>query len=247
MNNKIFFGKNDLRYFYFRYRDSSYYSMSVIILTISVCLVLIISVIIPLANNYFSVRNEVIAQREKIRIINENINFMRNINRDQLSAQLGLATRALPSEKDFGGILNALADSSIKSGVTVNDFKFVVGEIASKSAEVKNAAMSSSSSIDMVIILNGSTEGVSNFLKEINEKLPLAQVHEIVSTPEATTVNLKFYFKPYTEIAFKDDVLIRPLSPTKKDVLEKMAAWDTTQILDESNNFSSSSAVPLFE
>src|SRR3989344_9386493 len=120
MSKRVFFGQSDLRFYYFRYRDSKYYSLSIFLLTIIVCIILLINVIVHQFNNYLSIRQEVIAKKTAIKLINENINFMNNLDKSKLNSQLGTVTRALPVEKDFEGILNALSDSSIRSGVTLS-------------------------------------------------------------------------------------------------------------------------------
>src|SRR5688572_15699003 len=99
MNKKVFFGQNDLRFLYYRYKDSVYYSLSIFIVTIFVCIMLLVNIIFPQAGKYFSIRNEVISQREKISIINENINFIASIDKAELDSQLRIASRALPPDQ----------------------------------------------------------------------------------------------------------------------------------------------------
>ncbi|HUQ85412.1 MAG TPA: hypothetical protein VM077_03755 [Candidatus Limnocylindrales bacterium] len=247
MNNKLFFGKNDLRYLYFRFKDSSLYSISIILATITICFMLIASIIIPLANNYFSLRSEVIAKREQIRVVNENIEFMKNLNKDELEDQLAIVTSAVPAQKDFGGIIDALSDSSAKSGASVNDYKFVIGEIASGSARKVGEKKTVSQTIDMTISLEGNTLKVRNFLKELSEKSPLVEVFEIDGSSEYTLVKLKFHYKPYPVITIKADEAIAAVSPKKREVIEKLSKWKSTPIFNvEDLPTSSSSAVPLF-
>ncbi len=247
MNSKVFFGRNDIRYLYYRFKDSGLYSVSIIIITIAVCFILIASIIIPLANNYFSLRGEVISKREQIRIVNENIEFMKNLNKVELADQLAIATSAVPAQKEFGGIIYALADSAAKSGVSVNDYQFSVGEITSGSVIAGLVKGDNSQTIDMTITLEGSAVRVRNFLKEINEKSPLVEVYEVDKSTGSTLVKLKFHYKPFPEITIKGDEMIKLISQEKKAVIEKISSWKTSPVFEvESLPTSSSSAIPLF-
>lgn len=249
MNKRVFFGQNDIRFFYFRYKDSKYYSLSIFFLIIIVCVILFINFLTPQFNKYLSIRQEVIDKRERIRIINENINFMNNLDKSKLNTQLKTATRALPAEKDFYGILNALSDSSIRSGATLSDFSFNVGEIASKSADTTDKKTPSDNTIAVTVSVKGNIERIRLFLKLINENLPLSEVISVGNerSNNLTTINLKFYYKQYPEITFKADSSINPLAEEKIRLIEKLALWQRSSAKDIVIPVGTSSAAPLFE
>jgi len=238
MSKRVFFGQNDLRFLYFRYKDSNYYSISVIVLIIVVCVILVFMVIIPQAENYFSIRREVVALRSKISVLNENINFMNNIDKSVLNSQLNVTTQALPAEKDFAGINNALTASAIRSGVTIDDFVFNIG---------KESSAKSQSSVSLVIKVNGTIDRVKRFLKEISEKLPISEVSSIESSSNSTNVTLAFHYQSFPKIVFKEDEPITPLTDPKKALIQQLSSWQTGSNLPGFVPSGSSSAVPLFE
>lgn len=273
MSKRVFFGQNDIRYFYYRYKDSKYYSISLFALTIFVCVILLFGIIIPQIEKYFSIRKEVIAMREKVSLINQNISFMNTLDKTRLAKQLETVSLALPVEKNFSGILNAISESSVRAGVTLSDFNFSIGEISSKSAtNVSNMTSgtlpnSSSSSnlpqaaaaaspnsvldtttVDFTVIVSGSIDRVNLFIKEISEKLPISEISSIDNKDNSTTLSLKFHYKPYPDIKYTEDVLIKPLTQDKVLLIDRLSSWRTSAGNEEFTvPNGTNSAAPLFE
>jgi len=238
MSKNVFFGQNDLRFWYFRYKESNYYSWSILIATIVACAIIIFVVIIPQAENYFSIRSEVVALRSKINVMNENVNFMNNVDRSVLNSQLETATKALPAEQDFLLIINALNDSAISSGITLDDFDFNLD---------KGAVTKSQSSINIVIITNGSIDRVRQFLKEISQKLPISEISSIENSSNSTIINLGFDYKSLPKIVFNEEKPITSLTGLDQALINKLSSWQTTNNQPVTTPSGSSSAVPLFE
>ncbi len=262
MSRKVFFGQNDIRYYYNRYKDSKYYSVSVFLLVIIVCIVLLLGVIIPQFITYLSIRQEITAKQEQITIMNNNMAFINNLDKSALSRQLETATNALPAGKDFAGLLNAISDASIRSGVTLSDFNFSVGDISSKSAKNANSpellgapqsqtvlnTESVASAINLTVSINGDTERVKLFLKQLNEKIPLSEVTGIDKNDNTSVIVMEFYYKSYPEILFKEDVTLVPISIEKAKLIDMLASWKTSG--SEEGVFvpvGTNSATPLFE
>src|SRR3989442_361008 len=137
MSRDVMLGQNNLRFLYYRYKDSQYVSLGLVVLVVSVCLMLFSRVVIPQFENWFSIRNEVVETNARIDAIKSNINFMQNLDKSQLNTQAQIASSALPTEKDFGAMLNALSDAAVHAGVSLEDFTFQVGNIASASGSSK--------------------------------------------------------------------------------------------------------------
>ena len=88
MNNDTWIGKKGFRYFYYKFRDSEYYGLAIIGVTLLVCAVLLFNIIIPEVTQWFSIRDEVIATREQIATLQQNINFINNLDKNALNSQL---------------------------------------------------------------------------------------------------------------------------------------------------------------
>lgn len=239
MRKKVFFGQNDVRFLYYRYKDSDYYSWSLLLAALIVSAVLVMNVVIPLVRDNFSIRQEVQVLREKIRILNENINFMNNLDRTVLNSQVQTATRALPADKDYLSILSSLSEAAVLSGVSLDDFNF---------SNSKSLSEESKSSVILTIVVNGDIEKVKDFLKQVNSKLPIAEVVNVENSQNSTTVSLEFFYKPYPKLSYKEDEQIRPLTDKDRELLQKLSGWQRSSNFEEfdSPEGSSSGAVPLF-
>lgn len=245
MSKELFINSKDIRLLYLRYKDSSYYTIFLISLVLLVCFILFFQLALPQLQNWFSIRNEVIATRDRIAVINQNMNFINGLDKTVLDEQVTIATSALPFEKDFGGILNALTDASVKAGVSLDDYSFQLGNIASVSAQ-KGKKVNTFSSVQVTVAIGGDISNVSTFLKEVNTKLPLSEVTSVNGDSSTTTVKLQFYQKSFPKIVFTDDKPLEPLSAEQEDQLSEFESWlpavgsQTTQVV------SSDSAIPLF-
>lgn len=249
MKKDIWIGKKNLRFYYYRYRDSSYYSISLIVFTILACFVLIFQVIIPQINNWFSIRNEVITTQETIRILNSNINLMRSLDKAALDAQLQIASSTIPPEKDFGTILNALADASISSGVSLQDFTFQVGDITSSVNQAVNISQKELSTVTLTVVVNGKLDGVKRFIERLGKKIPISEVTTLDGSVDSLSMKMQFYQKKLPDIEFRDKETIQPLSNEKKNLLEELATWKTAlpvQTIGGVSASESASGIPLF-
>lgn len=129
MKKEVYFGKNSLRFLYYRYKDSPYYFLGIIVFTILCCLVLIVQVIMPQYDKWFSIRNEVEITQKKIDILKQNVNYMNTLDRALVADHFQVAIAAMPVEKDFSTILAAVNDSALKAGVALEDYSFQLGDL----------------------------------------------------------------------------------------------------------------------
>ncbi len=243
MNNIIFFGHNDVRFFYYRYKDSKYYSLSILLATIIVCIILVFQVILPQIESYFSVRREVVTLRAKISTINQNINFVNNLDKSLLDSQLKVATEALPSDKDFEGIISAISAAAVRSGVSVSDFRFRLDDTP-VSTDKKNP--NSLSPVGIVLDVRGSSDGGKKFLSEIYEKIPIVEVTDIKGGSSSLIVGVRFFYKPLPKISFSEEEPITEVSESKQELIRKLNSWHSASFNHDVAVPSSSSAIPVF-
>ena len=248
MSKEVWLGQNNLRFWYFRYKDSPYYSLLIISITVSVCLVLFTQVIQPQFENWISIRNEVVETQKRISVLQDNINFMNNLDRGRLNTQLQVSASALPPEKDFGAVLSAISDSAIKSGVTVPDYSFQVGEIASTSGQATAGPQKGLTQIKLSVVVSGNLNGMRQFLIEIGQKLPLSEITAVDINEDQATLNIEFYQKPFPQIVFRDTQPLPALSDSKTALIQRLSSWQSTatQISSSDDSGASSAALPVF-
>lgn len=247
MRNDGWIGKKGLRYWYYRYRDSQYYAMVVIGLSVTVCLLLLFNVIIPQINQWFSIRQQVVETRERIAILEDNINFVNNLDRGRLETQLQNASTALPPEKDFGSMLNVLSNAALNSGVALNDYSFQVGNIASSSGVQTNIKTPGLDSVRITVVVNGQLEGILRFIRTMQTSVPLSEVVSIDGSGQNMSISVQFYQKPYPDITIPETDRLTPIADEKVLLLQELSGWDRpTRILESTSSSGSGAVVPLF-
>ncbi|GIW61790.1 MAG: hypothetical protein KatS3mg089_0642 [Patescibacteria group bacterium] len=176
--------------YYYRYKDSLWFSLGVIGVIFLVSAGLIIFIVFPQIQSWFSLQSEVNATRSRIAILKSNQSLLTSTSDNVLSKQFDIVKSALPYEKDFVGILEAINTATLKSGVVLNDFSFQVGDLSTKSAQ-----LSPQTAISIQLSLIGELARIEEFLKEIYEKVPLAEVIKASYTKGGSSVSLIYFYK----------------------------------------------------
>jgi hypothetical protein len=245
MSKEVWIGKKGFRYWYYKFRDSELYSFTTLAVALVICFVLLVYWILPELNNWFSIRNEVIATRSHIAVLQQNITFMNNLDKNTLNQQLEVSTNALPAEKDFGSILNAISNASANSGVSLNDYSFQVGNIASPSAQLLFGGLSS---LQVVLVVSANTNQLQRFIQTLQNSLPISDVISVDGNDGNVSLTLQFFQKPFPTGEFSPETPITPLSPEDLSLLQKLTKWqDSMTVQNNSTQTSSGSAsMPLF-
>ncbi len=121
MSSKISLDRLTLERLYKKHKD-----YLIPIVTIIVCFILLLQVTIPQIGFLSAKQEEVSVEKAKLKILNNNLNILSNLNDSTLNSQFALATAALPVEKNFAGILNTINLAASKAGVFLGDFEFQV-------------------------------------------------------------------------------------------------------------------------
>src|SRR5438270_475941 len=104
MNKKFELNADTYWILYNKYKE---YVVSLSI--IGVCFLLVIFVIIPQIQNLSVIRQQEQEQKDKIEVIKKNERFLASLNVTDIDSKLQKVIGALPPQKDFIGILYALA------------------------------------------------------------------------------------------------------------------------------------------
>lgn len=246
MNKEVWLGQNSARFVYLRYKDTPYFSLLILGISLFICFLLIFQIIMPQFQEWFSIRDEVIATRAQIEILQGNAAFMSGLNKNMLESNRKLAIRALPVEKDFGEIINAVVTSAAKSGVSIDDFSFNLGLISTTSAELKKDTVENDPKTRLSLSLKGDIDKVKNFITEIGEKVPISEVEYVDANSGSIYVSLIFHSKLYKQPSIFEDEPIRPLTSENNSLFSKLSEWVGSTSYDDQPQQSSQSAVPLF-
>jgi hypothetical protein len=227
-----------LRLLYFRYKDTPWINLSTVVLILLVSMVLIGRLLLPQIQNWFSVQKEVAAANERIKNLRANQLQMSSMSDAVLANQLKTVTTALPIEKDYAGILQVISVASINAGVALNDYSFSVGDLSTQSA-----TLTTDPSISLKLSVEGEISRVIEFLKELNEKVPLAEIITTDISEAGAEVSLLFFFKVIPEkIPVSYTEPFKTVEGTNAQLLLTLEEWRQKSIGNEQLSEGSSSA-----
>ncbi len=247
MSKETWVGKKGLRYWYYKYRDSEYFSLGFTALTVVGCVILLFYIIIPQVTSWFSIRDEIVATRERINILQDNINFMNNLDKGQMNSQMQTAAGALPPEKDFGAMLDVLSNAAVTSGVSLNDFSFQVGNVASSSGLVLDSRHKNIASVKITVVALGTVSEVKKFINVVQNSVPISEVVNIDGSGQTISVSIQFYQKNLKDIKIQEDQPLKQLSAEKFALLQQLNTWKKSQPgVNLDGPEASGPALPLF-
>jgi len=207
-----------LKFLYVWYKD---FIIPVFIIFVS--LLLFVKIIIPQLWDLLKVYEEQKAAIQTLSIMQNKLNFLKSISDSTLDSQLTIVSRALPTDKDFAGVLYALSDASSKAGVSLADFKFTVGSLSQIENEGKLLTF------DLDITLTGNPKVVTDFISRLRKTLPLSEVTKISIQENLSTLAVHFYYEPLTNLKYNDSVPIRPVSAIGLSLIKELSSFSIPQ------------------
>lgn len=192
---------------------------------IIVCVFLLFRVVGSQIQDLFTLRDETVVVKSKVDILKNNLNVLSAMDEESQDKQLKIVSSALPPYKDFAGILNAIIGVTVKSGVGLSDFSFVVGDISTKSATL---AKSPALTIKLNI-MNSSQNQTKQFIAALSQALPLADVKGVQASSNNAEITVLFYYKPFPLINLNYNAPIKDFTPTEKKLMETIASWQTDE------------------
>lgn len=216
MNNKINLNSATLRLLHVKYKEFIIPSITII-----VSIILFFVIILPQINSFFGVKEKAKADLEKLNTVRSNLNLLSGINQASLDSYFKVVTTALPLHKEFEGVLNALSIASQKSGVSLGNFEFKVGDLS----KVENAARFPD--LKLNISVNGSLKGVANFIEELSRTLPLSEVTDISISNTLSNITISFYYKAMQSFVYNDTIPITPISKSGLLLINKLSGFNS--------------------
>lgn len=190
---------------------------------ICACVLVILLVVVPQFQQYLGAQQELNAQVEKLKLLKNNYNFLSTLDDTQINSDFNSLTFALPSGKDFAGIMNAISYVSAKTGVPVGDFNFSLGNLSNVAEGV-----SAYPSIRIDVNLVGSPQETMQFIAELYKTAPVSEVTNIKISGNSASIEILFYYKPLPPQKIDDSAPIEVLSQQNLSLVTKISAWNNT-------------------
>lgn len=198
------------------------------------CLVTFFIIVTPQLRALLNTKDQEKLEQQKLQTLKNNYNLLFNMNESGLNSNFKVLTKALPSTKDFAGIVNSISYNSLISGVVVGDFQFSVGDVekAPEGALFPN--------LQMKLNISGSPKAILLFISNLYKSVPLPEVTNIKQSGATATLSLQFYFKAFPQNSINDDTAISQFSPKDLSLINTISSWDNTSL-----NFGSSNPLPI--
>lgn len=181
-----------------------------------VCLIVFFQVILPQFQSWLALESQITSDRHRLTVMVRNLNYITRIDNKTVDSNLALSVAALPSEKDFIGILSSIARASVATGVSIGDYSF------------SNEALQTNGNktLKAILTLNGSYDTVKHFITALKNELPLADIGEAHLSASGSTISILFFYKDFPHISFHDDQPIQGLNAHEQQILQKLQGFD---------------------
>jgi len=178
------------RILYFKYKP---YFISVGVMI--VCLFVFLEVIIPQIQTWFSIRDQIAQEQQKLTVLNQNLSVITKIDAKTLDTDTQAVSTALPSNKDFAAVLGAISNAAIIANVGLGDYSFTVGNLSSVATADNN--------LQLTLTINGGIDDVRRFILALKSQLPLSDVTDVkINSVRSSTLIVVFYIKPFPKFTF---------------------------------------------
>lgn len=188
---------------------------------ILVSVAILFFVLIPQINQYLNTRNQLKMETTKLNVLRNNFNFLSNLNEAQSESDLQVLTKTLPTGKDFLGIMTAVSDASSKVGITIDTFKFSLGNIS----KITNPLNTPYPTIQMDLRTIGDARILTSFINELYKTAPLSGIYSIKEQDNKAIILLYFYYKPLPPENISDEHSVSALSAGDQKLLGNIYAF----------------------
>jgi len=206
--------------YFYRFKESMYYSIFVFLMVLLVGVILLIYAVIPQFQNVFTLNEEVKSAKSRITVLNNNKAFLQSVNNSTLKNDLEISFSALPSEKDFSGIITALNYISAKSGATLDDYTLAIGDLSTPTE-----GLEAYFPMRVDVVVTGSKESIFNFLKTSQEVLPLSEIASVETDFNSAQISFDFFFKVYKNENYSIATPIAPINMKGKQALRQIGSF----------------------
>ncbi len=216
----------DSETFWFLYKRYKEYLLPVGV--ILACVLLLFFIIIPQFQMFLDTQQQAKVESGKLLVLRNNLNLLTNMDESRLDSQLQIASGALPSTKDFAGILNGISVSANKAGVFLGNYQFQVGDISKPSVNVQSFP-----SIQLSLTINGGIDGAMRFMSELYKTVPLSEITSVKVSNANSEISILFYYRPFPPLGFNNSAPIVSVSQEGSALITNLSSWNNAVTVDQ--------------
>lgn len=213
---KFNFDKNTFQLLYYRFRD---FLLPVGVILVS--LLLLNFVVLPQVGKLRELQGKVAEKKDTIAVLSANNKYLRSLDDTTLDNSLETLSQALPPDKDFISVIEAIEEAGIAANVAVSDFSFTVGDLSTASASLKPQL-----TLDTSLSVHGDFSDSKRFLETLMKSLPISEVKTVAFSKTDTTIQISFDYKPFSPFAFSDAAPIEKISASDEKIIAEVGTWN---------------------
>ncbi|OGH11419.1 MAG: hypothetical protein A3B38_01155 [Candidatus Levybacteria bacterium RIFCSPLOWO2_01_FULL_36_13] len=199
------------------YRQYKNYFLPFAIIVAS--LVVLFIILIPQVQGVLTAKEEEKRETQKLTELKNSYNNLSAMNEATLGQNVDSLERALPSTKDFAGIINSISSNAVKAGVSVGNFEFSVGDLSKSQEGVAFPTIAISLNV------SGSPKSTLEFIKNLYESVPIAEITSMKLSGESTSLKVQFYYKANSQISLKNNTAITQFNKNETALIAKINKW----------------------
>ena len=212
---------NDLRLFYFKYKDSPQFVLLLVVIIALISFAILGKFVLPQLENWAALQSQVKTAQADLNVLQANQRVVSAVDQSGLTKNFEIASKALPYEKDYSGIISAIDLATLESEVTRDDYSFSVGNLSTQSAKLSN-----NQSISLQISLEGDLSQIKNFLNIIKEKLPLSEIVLFNYQSGKVDLSLLFFYRSLPkDLKIVYLTPMQSLSTGNQSLLKTLSVW----------------------
>lgn len=222
MNGKTNIDIETLKTIYAKYKQHIIYGG-----VIFVCLLVVLFYTIPQFSSIQIAKDYRESELKRLDVLKSNLSLLQNLDTALLDKQFVTASSALPSEKNFEGIVNALSSAAAKSGVILSDYSLSIGAVSDDKdkPEEGEPQVSGYPFISLKLSLRANPSQLITFLKNLSETFPLSEVTNISQSQQGSSIDVNFYYKTYVPSELSDYSELSNLSQNELSLMNSIASW----------------------
>ncbi|PIT89381.1 MAG: hypothetical protein COU27_00600 [Candidatus Levybacteria bacterium CG10_big_fil_rev_8_21_14_0_10_36_7] len=187
---------------------------------------IVIFIIFPQFSSISDLTRQLDAKKTSLEELGVGLTFLNSLNEDALDSDFSTAIEALPGSKEISQIFSALSASSLESGADLIGFSLKVGDVYSSESKVQPTVVGGVPGLNVLVKVSADNASqIVNFGKEVQQKLPLAEVKALDIALNQGSYEINFYYKAYNLAAISKQDKIAPLSKEERDLLDKLREW----------------------
>lgn len=212
---------NNLKTFSFTLSFYRYKEHVISLGAIVVGLLLLVFFVVPQSQVYFAQKEEEQVLGEKNKVLSKNIALISSMNESTLEHQFTLASKAILSDKDYASVMDSISRAGQRSGVSLGDFAFTVGDLSNRSV-----TKGSDSSFTINILVKGKLGEIEKFIDSLSSQTPLVVITGVEVSQENASVHATFPYKQFSLKSFSSLDLLKDFTAEDKKMLSVFETWN---------------------